>query len=103
MHRPLLTKTTSSRRTSQVTWRKKLHSLIAGLQPAASILAAADHFPAASPHCRAITRATLRGSERDLDGHRQPRHRTPVSHSDIASPTARCSSRAVIQRVSRPS
>jgi hypothetical protein len=39
MHRPLLTQTTSSRRTSQVTRLKKRHSLIAGLQPAAPILA----------------------------------------------------------------
>src|SRR4029453_19238222 len=34
-----LTRTTSSRRASQVTRRKKLHSLIAALRPAAPILA----------------------------------------------------------------
>ena len=45
MHRPLLTKTTSSRRTSQVTRRKKLHSLIAGLLPAFPILARRIAFP----------------------------------------------------------
>ena len=69
MHRSnSLTKTTSSRRTSQVTrLEKDCIPLIAGLQPAASILAAADRFPAASTHCRAVARATVRGSERDLD------------------------------------
>ena len=29
-------------------------------------------------------RGTLRSGERDLDGHRQPRHRTLFSHSDLA-------------------
>ena len=38
MHRPLLTQTTSSRRTSQVTPLKKRHSLIAVLQPALVLL-----------------------------------------------------------------
>jgi N-acetylneuraminic acid mutarotase len=46
MHRPIqLTKTTSFRGTSLVTRRKKLHSLIAGLQPAAAILAGRIAIP----------------------------------------------------------
>ena len=46
---------------------------------------AADRVPAASTHCRAGARATVRGSERDLDGDRQPRHRTLASHGDVAA------------------
>ncbi len=38
MHRLLLPQTTSSRRTSPVTWQKKRHPLIAGLRPGASLL-----------------------------------------------------------------
>ncbi len=30
-------------------------------------------------------RGTLRSGERDLDGHRQPRHRTRLSHGDVAA------------------
>ena len=30
-------------------------------------------------------RGTLRSGERDLDGHRQPRHRTLLSHGDVAA------------------
>src|SRR6187431_3287138 len=45
MHRPLLTQTTSFRRTSQVTRRKKLHSLMAGLFPVVSILVRRIAFP----------------------------------------------------------
>ena len=30
-------------------------------------------------------RGTLRSGERDLDGHRQPRHRTRISHGDVAA------------------
>jgi hypothetical protein len=45
MPRPLLTQTTSSRKTSQVTRLKKRHSLIAGLQPAAPILAGRIAIP----------------------------------------------------------
>ena len=30
-------------------------------------------------------RGTLRSGERDLDSHRQPRHRTGCSHSDVAA------------------
>ena len=30
-------------------------------------------------------RGTLRSGERDLDGHRQPRHRTLWSHGDVAA------------------
>ena len=30
-------------------------------------------------------RGTLRSGERDLDGHRQPRHRTRFSHGDVAA------------------
>ena len=40
-------------------------------------------------------RGTLRSGERDLDGHRQPRHRTLVTRRRCC-PTARCSSQAVI-------
>lgn len=45
MHRPLLTKTTSSRRTLLFRRLKKRHSLIAGLQSAATILAGRITFP----------------------------------------------------------
>ena len=45
MRRPLLTQTSSSRRTSQVTRREKLHSLIAVLRPAISIPARRIAFP----------------------------------------------------------
>ena len=30
-------------------------------------------------------RGTLRSGERDLDGHRQPRHRALYSHGDVAA------------------
>ena len=30
-------------------------------------------------------RGTLRSGERDLDGHRQPRHRTLITHGDVAA------------------
>lgn len=46
MIRPIqLTQATSSRRTSEVTRQEKRHSLIAGLQPPASILARRITFP----------------------------------------------------------
>ena len=45
MHRPLLTQTTSSRRTSEVTRLKKRHSLIAGRQSAALHLRAGQIGP----------------------------------------------------------
>ena len=46
MHRPIqLTKTTSSRKTSQITRQKKRHSLIAVLRAAASIFARRTAFP----------------------------------------------------------
>ena len=34
---------------------------------------------------RSRERGTLRSGERDLDGHRQPRHRTRSSHGDVAA------------------
>ena len=34
---------------------------------------------------RSRERGTLRSGERDLDGHRQPRHRTLASHGDVAA------------------
>ena len=40
-------------------------------------------------------RGTLRSGERDLDGHRQPRHRTRCITRRRCCPTARCSSQAV--------
>ena len=40
-------------------------------------------------------RGTLRSGERDLDGHRQPRHRTLFLTRRRCCPTARCSSQAV--------
>ena len=40
-------------------------------------------------------RGTLRSGERDLDGHRQPRHRTHSVTRRRCCPTARCSSQAV--------
>ena len=39
-------------------------------------------------------RGTLRSGERDLDGHRQPRHRTLLITRRRCCPTARCSSQA---------
>ena len=36
-------------------------------------------------HWRSRERGTLRSGERDLDGHRQPRHRTRWSHGDVAA------------------
>ena len=41
-------------------------------------------------------RGTLRSGERDLDGHRQPRHRTLLITRRRCCPTARCSSQAVM-------
>ena len=35
--------------------------------------------------CKSRERGTLRSGERDLDGHRQPRHRTRCSHGDVAA------------------
>ena len=48
-------------------------------------------------------RGTLRSGERDLDGHRQPRHRTRSVTRRRCCPTARCSSQAAVndQRRSR--
>ena len=44
---------------------------------------------------RSRERGTLRSGDRDLDGDRQPRHRTDFRpHGDLATPTARCSSQA---------
>ena len=45
---------------------------------------------------RSRERGTLRSGERDLDGHRQPRHRTRLLTRRRCCPTARCSSQAVI-------
>ena len=50
--------------------------LIAGLRPAASILARRIAFPLLLLTAGLALDTTLRGSERDLDGDRQPRHRT---------------------------
>ena len=51
---------------------------------------------------RSRERGTLRSGERDLDGHRQPRHRTRIVTRRRCCPTARCSSQAVIDsRLSR--
>ena len=41
-------------------------------------------------------RGTLRSGERDLDGHRQPRHRTLLFTRRRCCPTARCSSQAEV-------
>ncbi len=43
---------------------------------------------------RSRERGTLRSGERDLDGHRQPRHRTRLVTRRRCCPTARCSSQA---------
>ena len=43
---------------------------------------------------RSRERGTLRSGERDLDGHRQPRHRTRSVTRRRCCPTARCSSQA---------
>ena len=84
MHRPLLTQTRSSQRTSQVTQEKNSFpdrcSSTGYLDSCA-----ADSFLAGSTRCRAITRATVRGSERDLVSHRQSRHRTPIPPRDLAA------------------
>ena len=101
MHRPIqLTKTTSSRRTSQVTRRKKLHSLIAGLRPAASILARRIAFPLllltaglvlVQPCAGQSGTWTATGS---LPPHAMITRRR-------CCPTARCSSQAVLTASSR--
>ena len=46
---------------------------------------AADRVSAAFSQRRDGARATVRGSERDLDGDWQPRHRTRFSHGDVAA------------------
>ena len=96
MNHPIqLTKTTSSRRTSQVTRRKKLHSLIAGLQPAASILAGRIAFPLllSLPGWCSCNRARVRAGLG-----RRPAASPP--HAMITRrrccPTARCSSQAAL-------
>jgi hypothetical protein len=78
-----LSKTTSSCRPLQVTRLKKR---VPDRWPSTGcLISSADRVAAASTRCRAITRATVRGSERDLDGYRQPHHRTLGSYRDVAA------------------
>src|SRR5205823_12899939 len=87
-----LSKTASFRTTSQVTRpndnksRWKLLSRSDRRYPAGQLASGvADRVPAGFAWCWAGTDTTLRGSERDLDGHRQSRHRTRCSHGDVAA------------------
>ena len=75
---------------------KTLHSLVGRSSTGFLDSCAADRVSAASTHCRDDARATVRGSERDLDGDRQPRHRTLMVTRRRCCPTARCSSQAVM-------
>ena len=85
MHRPLLTRQLHPAELRRSRGCNKAAFPDRRSSAGCSILARRIAFPLLLLTAGLIARATVRGSERDLDGHRQPRHRTRFSHGDVAA------------------